>query len=253
MNRRTNAEKEAFLHYNFAHRGLHCIEEQIPENSLKAFQSAVNHGFGIELDVQLSKDGRIMVFHDDNLKRMTGKDALIWDLTAEELRSLRLAGTGEKIPFFEEVLDVLKKGNGHHVIELKTGPKNQELCEKTYAMLKTFPGVYCIESFDPFIVNWFRKNAPEVFRGQLAAGIKEYAKYPKLVGKMLSSCRFSFLNKPDFIAYDHHAPLPKHVLKLRKKGTLLIAWTVRSDEERVKDESFFDSVIFEKYLPKPRY
>ncbi|MBR4768564.1 MAG: glycerophosphodiester phosphodiesterase [Lachnospiraceae bacterium] len=253
MNHRTEAEKALFFHRNYAHRGLYDPDNGIPENSLPAFQNAVDHGFGIELDVQLSKDGEVMVFHDDNLKRMTGKDALIWDLTFEELRTLRLGGTEETIPTFREVLDVLKAGEGHHVIEIKTGPRNNELSEKTYAMLKDFPGVYCVESFNPFIVNWFRKNAPEVFRGQLATGIREYKAYPKIIGKMLVSCRFSFLNRPDFIAYDKSVELPKHVNRLRKKGVMLFAWTCRNEKEASEAERNYDGVIFERYLPKLTY
>ncbi len=253
MNHRTEAEKALFFHRNYAHRGLYDPDNGIPENSLPAFRNAVDKGFGIELDVQLSKDGEVMVFHDDNLKRMTGKDALIWDLTYEELRELKLGGTEERIPTFREVLEVLKTGDGHHVFEVKTGPRNDELCEKTYALLKSFPGVYCVESFNPFIVRWFMKNAPEVFRGQLATGLKEYGAYPKFIGKMLTSCRFSFLNRPDFIAYDMSEKLPKHVEKLRKKGVFLFAWTSRDEKKAPETESAYDGVIFERYVPEPRY
>ena len=238
----------------YAHRGLHDNEKRIPENSLAAFRNAVQHGYGVELDVQLSKDGFVMVFHDDSLKRMTGKEGNIWDYTKEELQSLSLAETGETIPLFEDVLKVLREGTGPLIVELKTGPRNNELCEKTYAFLKEYPGVFCIESFNPFIVNWFRKHAPEVFRGQLATSLKGYGAYPKLIGKALSGCKFSFLNRPDFIAYDHHAPIPKSVEKRRaKKNTLLIAWTLRSDEEREDDEKRFDAIIFESIAPPLSY
>ncbi len=253
MNRRTEEEILKFSRVNFAHRGLHTASAEVPENSLAAFRRAAEKGYGVELDVQLSKDGYVMVFHDDDLKRMTGKEGKIWDYTKDELQSLSLLGSKETIPLFEDVLNVLKEGAGPLIVELKTGPRNDELAEKTYAFLKTYPRTFCIESFNPFIVNWFRKHAPEVFRGQLATGAKDYASYPKPVQKALSGARLSFLNKPDFIAYNYQAPIPKHVEKLRKKGVLLIAWTVRKVADQPGAEKQFDSVIFEQHLPKLTY
>ena len=253
MNRRTEEEKNWFRHVNYAHRGLYEKDQSVPENSLEAFRRAAEAHYGVELDVQLSKDGHVMVFHDDSLKRMCGKDCKIWDLTLEELKELRLKGTDSGIPLFKEVLDVLKDGAGPLIVELKTGPKNDELAFKTYELLKAYPGVYCIESFNPFLVNWFRKNAPEVFRGQLSTKSEGYQGYPKPVRYLLSTCRFSFLNRPDFIAYDRTAEIPKKVQKLRKKGVLLVAWTARDESLKEETEQAFDAVIFEHYRPVPKY
>ena len=253
MNHRTEEEKNWFTHVNYAHRGLYEKDQSVPENSLEAFRRAAEAHYGVELDVQLSKDGHVMVFHDDSLKRMCGRDGKIWDFTLEELQELRLNGTKEQIPLFKEVLDVLKDGAGPLIVELKTGPKNDELAFKTYELLKTYPGVYCIESFNPFLVNWFKKNAPEVFRGQLATKAEGYQGYPKPARFLLSTCRFSFLNRPDFIAYDRTAEIPKKVQKLRKKGILLIAWTLREEADRTGTETAFDAVIFEHIRPETKY
>lgn len=242
-----------FYHVEFAHRGLYLKDQSVPENSLAAFRRAVEKGYGVELDVQLSKDGRVMVFHDDTLTRMCGVDGNIWDYAFDELREFRQKGTDETIPLFTEVLDILKEGTGPLLVELKTGPRNNELAEKTYAFLKEYPGVYCIESFNPFLVNWFRKNAPEVFRGQLATRASDYSSYPKLAQKLLANCRFSALNRPDFIAYNLEAEIPAHVKKLRKKGVLLVAWTARDEAKAEETEKAFDAVIFEHYEPKGRY
>ncbi|MBR2696308.1 MAG: glycerophosphodiester phosphodiesterase [Parasporobacterium sp.] len=243
-------DKSFFWHVNFAHRGLHDLSKGIPENSLAAFRAAAEAGYGAELDVQLSKDDKVVVFHDDDLKRVCGINGTIADYTYEELSKMSLCGTKETIPLFSDVLDIFKEKGGPLLVELKTGKRNVELCEKTYALLKTYPGVYCIESFNPFIVNWFRKNAPEIFRGQLAEGPGGYrGVVPRFVAHMLSYCRLSFLNKPDFIAYEL-GKRPKRILRMKEKGRMLFAWTSRSPET---DQNENDAIIFEHYLPPLKY
>lgn len=242
--------KDIFWHVNFAHRGLHDKKNGIPENSLTAFKKAVEAGYGAELDVQLSKDGQVVVFHDDNLKRVCGVDKRVDAFTYEELKNMRLFDTDETIPLFSEVLEEFGKGTGPLIVELKTGPRNNELCEKTYAFLKEYKGQYCIESFNPMIVRWFMKNAPDIFRGQLAAGYKDYRPtYPALLAYLLSHCSFSFLNKPDFIAYQN-VERPRYVHRLRKKGVMLFAWTSKVPDV---DQKLNDAVIFEKYRPGLKY
>ena len=232
----------------YAHRGLYDNYNGIPENSLAAFRRAAEKGYGAEMDVQLTKDGRVIVFHDDDLDRMCGVSGKIWDRTQAELQQLRLLDTDETVPLFTDVLEVLKHGAGPLIIELKTGPRNTELCEKTKAILDKYPGVFCIESFDPRIVLWFSKNAPDYIRGQLAQPAENYLRYlsPRLAG-LLAGCRFSYLNKPDFIAYKIGSR-PDRVLRMRRQGILLIAWT---SHDAVKDAKENDSVIFEYCSPLP--
>ena len=135
-------------------------------------------------------------------------------------------------------------------MELKTGPRNTELCEKTRELLRGYPGVFCIESFDPRIVLWFRKNAPEIFRGQLSQPREDYGtSLPALYSRLLADCRFSFLNKPDFIAYKI-GTRPARVLRKRGKGILLVGWT---SHDAVADSKDNDSVIFEYCAPPLRY
>ena len=243
-------DKRCFWHINFAHRGLHDLRKQIPENSLAAFRAAANAGYGAELDVQLSKDGKVVVFHDDDLKRACGIDAPVSDYTYEELSEMSLFGTEETIPLFSDVLDVFRDRDCPLIVELKNGKRNDELCEKTYALLKAYPGVYCIESFNPFIVNWFRKHAPEVFRGQLAEGPDGYkGAVPRFAAYVLAGCWLSFLNKPDFIAY-RLGHRPGRVLRMKEKGMLLFAWTSHSLETDTEEN---DAIIFEHYLPPVKY
>ena len=241
--------KECFLNLNYAHRGLHNIEDGIPENSLAAFRAAKEAGYGAELDVQLSKDGQVVVFHDDTLDRVCSVHGNVCDFDYNDLKEMSLLGTTEHIPLFTEVLDAFL-GGGPLIVELKSGNRNDELCRKTYEILKSYPGIYCIESFHPFIVKWFKDNAPEVFRGQLAEPAGEY---PDTVSKLsawfLAGCRLSFLNKPDFIAYKNTGR-PARVLKKRKKGTLLFAWTSRVPDV---DQALNDGVIFGNYRPPLKY
>jgi len=243
-------DKEKFWHINFAHRGLHDMKKGIPENSLAAFRAAVEAGYGAELDVQLSKDGQVVVFHDDTLKRVCGVEGDVVDYDYEDLRKMSLNGTGETIPLFTEVLKIFEKGIGPLIVELKTGKRNKELCRKTYEILKKYKGVFCVESFNPFIVNWFKKNAPELFRGQLAEKPGGYKGIlPRPVAHLLSYCRLSFLNKPDFIAYEI-CKRPKRIFRLQKKGIMLIAWTSRTPKV---DEVENDAIIFENYRPELTY
>ena len=239
-----------FNHYYYAHRGLHDIDRGIPENSMAAFRAAAARGYGVELDVQLSRDGQVVVFHDDTLDRVCGVRGDVGDFTLQELREMRLLGTEETVPMFTEVLDILRQGAGPLIVELKTGRRNGELCEKTRDILRGYPGVYCVESFDPSIVRWFRKNAPEVIRGQLAQMPEDYrpAKNRFFVW-MLGTCRFSFLNRPDFIAYKI-GPRPGRVKRKRKKGILLVGWTSHDAEADAPEN---DAVIFEGCEPPLTY
>lgn len=245
------AERNApFVHRNYAHRGLHNNEGGVPENSLAAFALAAEKGYGAELDVQLSRDGQVVVFHDDTLNRVCGVNARVDEYNYSALKEMPLLGTGERIPLFTDVLKTFNGGTERPlIVELKTGPRNEELCRKTFDILKQYSGIYCIESFNPMIVKWFRKHAPQVYRGQLASTMEDYLPgQKKAVAFLLSRCALNFLAKPDFIAYKNIEHRPAGVLRARARGTALFAWTSRKPD---KDQKENDSVIFEKYRPDP--
>ena len=242
-------DKSYFYHRNFAHRGLHDIEAGIPENSIPAFKAAAEAGYGIELDVQLSKDGQVVVFHDDTVDRMCEAKGRVDSFDYAELKEMKLLNTNETIPLFTEVLDVVKEGTGPLIVELKNGPNNGELCEKTLAILKEYTGVYCIESFNPLIVNWFKKNAPYIFRGQLATKKENYKGYANSLASILANCTLCAINKPDFIAYEN-IKRPRKVLAYRRKGVMLMAWTSKEPDV---DQAQNDAVIFEGYRPPLTY
>lgn len=236
--------KAPFYGRYFAHRGLHTGDGVAPENSLTAFRMAAKEGYGVELDVHITKDDQIVVFHDDDLLRMTGKEGKIEDFTYEQLLELRLAGSGEKIPLLTEVLEVIG-GVGPIVLELKTTRRRRDLCEQTYALLQTYPGDVCIESFDPLLVRWFRVNAPEYIRGQLACPPWEYGENAKpVLSFLLGNCLLNFLGRPQFIAYKI-GPKPVTVRLAEAMGAMRVCWTSHC----LKDKEGNDAVIFEHYRP----
>lgn len=241
---KADKEKKApFLGRYYAHRGLHNTDGTAPENSLPAFRLAAEHGYGIELDVHITKDDKIIVFHDDDLLRMCGVDAKTEDFTYAELQQLSLAGTEHRIPLFTEVLEVYA-GAGPMVLELKTGPRKYELCEKTYALLQGYVGDVCIESFDPRIVRWWKKNAPEYIRGQLAQPAEFYEEQPKILAFALAHSLTNFMGRPHFIAYKlGKKPLGTRIAELM--GAMKFSWTSKN----LLDKKAQDGIIFEHYNP----
>ena len=246
--RASRRQKETFIGLNCAHRGLHSPDRSVPENSLPAFRLAAESGYGIELDVQLSRDGQVVVFHDDTLNRVCGVDARVEDLDYAALKKLSLCGTAHTIPLFTEVL-ALVKGRSPLIVELKTGRRNAELCRKTRDTLDHYDGVFCIESFDPTIVRWFKRYAPDFLRGQLAMPAERYADNLKPAMKFfLSRCLTNVLCRPQFIAYDI-GPTPLSVRLAERMGAMRVGWTSHS----AAAEHGRDTVIFEYYLPRARF
>ena len=242
-------QRAPFQYVNFAHRGLHARDKSVPENSMEAFRRAARAGYGIELDVQFSKDGQVVVFHYDTLQRVCGVDARVDELTYAELSQLRLCDTDATMPLFSDVLATVR-GRVPLLVELKNGRRNRELCEKTYAMLENYRGEVCVESFNPFIVAWFRFHARDLLRGQLSMLPGEYRKenYNGLLSFLLGNTFFNFAARPQFIAYKigYRPPTVRFAAAL---GAMKMGWT--SHEPR--NEKGRDAVIFEFYKPKPRY
>ncbi len=247
--RAPESRKAPFLGRNFAHRGLHEEDQSVPENSLPAFRRAVEAGYGMELDVQLSKDGQVVVFHDDTLDRACGVAARVDELDYDALQKLPLFGTEERIPLFTEVL-ALVGGRAPLIVELKNGYRNDELCEKTWALLRTYPGAYCIESFNPLIVAWFRFHAPTVLRGQLAQLPEEYIRAGRKLaeGVVLGNTLLNVAARPQFIAY-RIGPKPLAVRFAEALGAMPFGWTSHSADS----EAGRDAVIFEYYRPGVRF
>ena len=231
-----------------AHRGLHT--KDIPENSLSAFENALKNNYAIELDVQFTKDKEVVVFHDENLKRMTNDTRNIEDVNYDELKNLRLGNTNEIIPTLEEVLELVDS-NVAILIEIKDCKDYIELSEKTYEILKGYEGNYAIQSFNPFILEWYKNNASEVVRGQLSGTFTEGSESLNSFEKFaLKNMLLNFKSKPNYIGYDLEG-IPKSKLEsLRKKGVPIIVWTVKNKEDMEKAYKYSDNITFENFLPK---
>lgn len=230
-----------------AHRGL--FNSNYPENSLSAFENAVKNNYGIELDIQFTKDKKIVVFHDDNLERMTNDKRNVNELLYEELRNLKLLNSNESIPLFEDVLSLVN-GKVPLIIEIKNCDNIIELGQETYKLLKNYKGKFAVESFNPFVLEWFKNNAKEVIRGQLSGNYKNYNSNLKSYQKLaMTYMLLNFKSKPHFIAYDLCALPNIRVSNLRKKGIPIITWTVKNKNDMEKAYKYADNIIFDSFIP----
>jgi len=234
----------------YAHRGLHDGNHAVPENSLAAFQLAVEAGYGMELDVQLTKDHVLIVHHDGNTRRVCGVDREICNTLYEELPPLP---DGSPIPTFSDVM-ALVAGQEPMIVEVK--PDGDPLANAVAAReaLSTYPGPYCVESFHPLVVRYFRKNAPDVLRGQLAMGGPYHAGETNRVQfTVLKYMLLNFLGRPHFIAYS--CALDRNLsmgLMKRLFHPILVAWTVRDQKTMDYAQAQYDLPIFELFTPKPK-
>ena len=234
---------EALRGWAYAHRGLHG--NGVPENSMAAFRAALEHGYGIELDVHLLKDGNLAVIHDSLLNRTTGESGHVEDLTTEELQNYRLEGTEETIP---ELMDVLTLYNGKAplIVELKSENGNHAaLTEAACKMLEGYKGVYCLESFDPRCVQWLKKNRPELIRGQLTENFtKSRNDLPDYLRFGLTHNLLHFMGRPDFVAwkFEDRKDSPTTWLCRRLWNAQGVTWTVRSRAD-------YDIALAEGWIP----
>lgn len=241
-------ETEWLTSTKFAHRGLYSDDGMIPENSLEAFDKAIENNYGIELDVSFTKDKKTVVFHDDNLLRMTGLNKKISDCTLEEIESLYLNGTDYKIPTFNEVLDLVD-GKVPLIIEIKSNRDRDGLCNSVKNELNDYNGRFCIESFDPLIMSRIKKNMPDVIRGQLSMKFTKDNKAPKSLKIALEYLLLNFKSRPHFIAYNWIDSNNLSLRILRKLGIITVAWTVNSEKALEVSNERFDTIIFEHCEP----
>lgn len=242
---------DPFASWKYAHRGLYDNASAAPENSLPAFRRAVEAGYGVELDLHLTTDGRLAVFHDDDLARVCGVDAPVVGHTLAELQAYRLLGTQERMPSFEEVLKILD-GRVPMILELKYQKDYDALCRRTMEALENYGGMVCVESFHPSIVRWFRKNRPEVARGILSMDyFADREKEAKVVPLFFAKNLFAnFLIRPDFVAFSEAQGSFGFWLWRRIWQAPCVGWTVQSPEREKEARRRFQIVIFEGYLPE---
>ena len=236
--------------YDYAHRGLHNWEAGLPENSLPAFAKAVEGGFGVELDVRLTADNKIVVIHDSHLWRLCGVDNYVEKMTLKDLRSLKLQHSQERIPTLEEALSVIGETTPV-MVELKVENNNYELlCALTWSVMSSRPGQYSIQSFNPLAVRWFKEHQPSVIRGQLMQGTlpnNEIGQFQAFLGRNLFSNMFT---RPNFESYNYQDRaraslwMAKNVL-----GMPEVSWTITDSETYASLKKKGCIIIFEGFHP----
>ncbi|MBQ1281730.1 MAG: hypothetical protein IIY16_05760, partial [Oscillospiraceae bacterium] len=254
LNERKNyVNMNDFMVHDYAHRGLHDITQGIPENTLPAFARAVEYGFGAELDVHLTADGRLIVFHDDDLKRLCGVGKRTAEVRSEEFAAWGILGTEHRAPFLEDVL-ALFVGKKPLIVEIKTdGGNAAAVTEAACRVLDRFDVTYCIESFDPRVLLWLKQNRPEICRGQLSQDfIRRKNNLSKPLRFALTNLLGNSLTKPDFIAYKFEDRSCDAVRRCRSAGVSEFSWTVRSQADMDTAKKNGCAVIFEGFIPDGR-
>lgn len=231
-----------------AHRGYHCRDGSgPPENSLAAFEAAIKRGYAIELDVRLSSDGQVIVFHDSTFDRLTGREGEVHRHTAAEMSTMTISGSSETIPSLKKVL-ALVDGRVPILLELKgLGPEHVgPLEEAVLSLLRRYDGPVAVQSFNPYSMGWFAVHAPMIPRGQISESfigekVDWYHAY------LLRNLLLNSVSKPHFIAYDvrsldHWAPQ-----QARSSGLPLLTWTVKDDAQLARARTLADNIIFEDF------
>lgn len=240
-------EMMLYNHQSFAHRGLHSKEHLIPENSIKAFKEAIKRHLGIELDVHLTKDGKVVVFHDDDLFRMCHVHGTIEEKTYADLKQLYLDNTSEQIPLLTEVL-TLVDGRVPLLIELKLPGRDTALCRKTQEILDAYHGSYLIQSFNTLVLHWYRSHAPQVLRGQLSSNLMKDKEKNVMFLRFLSTfLLLNLIGQPDFISYKYKDRKNLSLILLQNLyHTPIAVWTLRNERDYIAAKKCYNIVIFEK-------
>lgn len=221
-----------------AHRGIHN-NLNVPENSIKSFKRAIDKNIPIELDIHLTRDDKLVVFHDDNLMRMTGTYKKIRNCNYDEINKLYLLNTEEKIPLLSDVLNLVC-GKVLIDIEIKDDKRGNKTCKELVKLLDYYDGKFIIQSFYPKYIVWFRKYRPKYKRGLLITNAKGFC-YNIMDSKIVLNTI-----KPNFIAYNKNIISCKKVQKYRN-NTFIISWTIKNKKDFKEAKKYSDSIITEYF------
>ena len=226
-----------------AHRGYYNNKKGIPENSVLAFKKAIDNNYLIELDVCLTKDKKLVVFHDDNLKRVCGVNKKVKDLTYKELLKYNLFDTTQKVPLFS---DVIKLVNGRVPILIETKYYNRYgVLEKILINeLSNYKGLYAIQSFYPMSLLWLKRNTKDIPIGLLSSNFKnDLNRLKSIIGKTLILDLFF---KTDFISYDVKG-LPNNYLSYKRDKKKIVIWTIKNKKDYDLARQYTGSLICENF------
>lgn len=224
-----------------AHRGQWAPGPERPENSLAAFEYAAAKGNPVELDVQLSADGDLIVFHDDEVSALTDGEGLVARMTTAELTQLRLAGGDERIPTLPQALRAVG-GRVPILVEIKNRGEVGVLEDKAAVLLSAYEGEVAVASFNPFSLKRFAESAPRIPRGIFSSALRDegLAFYEVF---LLRHLLMNWTAKPDFVAYDI-AELPSPGTRLqRMRGRPLLGWTAETEAQATEALRICDGVI----------
>lgn len=236
----------------FAHRGLHDKENGVIENSRKAFAAAIQGGYGIELDVQLSRDGEAMVFHDRGMKRLTGLQGKLAHHTAAELGAIKLKDSEDVVETLPTILNLIA-GQVPVIVEIKTTPREEAgaLEEAVANALDNYTGPAAMMSFAPSSVAWFAQYAPHIVRGIVAMDFVRHNEGLSWAERIILSQMLHLpITQPDFISFNQ-AQLPYNaVASLKRSGLPILCWTVRDQATADRVAPYVDQITFEGFAPK---
>ncbi len=232
-----------------AHRGLYTKDQSVPENSFASYKKALEKGYSIELDLNVLKDGTVLAFHDYHFKRLCKRPEELRDVTYDECKDFTLFDTMEKIPRFDEVLSLVN-GKVPLLIELKPHGDVLLLCESFMKCIKDYQGQWAVFSFHPKVVSWFKKNQPEVIRGQISEYFKNDKNMSLITKYSMRTMFFNRFNKPDFVSYGIHDIPNKYLDRLMKKGTTIISYAARSQKAFDFVKRHYHNTVFEFFEPK---
>jgi glycerophosphoryl diester phosphodiesterase len=244
----------AFLGPPLAHRGLHDRAAGIVENSRAAFAAAIAAGYGIEMDIQRSADGEAMVFHDDEMPRLTGLPGLVRDYGAAQLSATPLTGGGETVPTLAEVL-ALVAGRAALLIEVKDqdgalGPDVGPLEGRVAELLSGYRGPVALMSFNPHSVAALAEVAPGISRGLTTCAFDSADwSLPDYRRAELADLADVGRTGAAFVSHDHEDLASPAVARLKARGLPILTWTVRSAAEEAAARRVADNVTFEGYRP----
>ena len=231
--------KDIKMLYNsiIVHRGIYDNQKTF-ENSLNSFEKSLEYNFNIELDIHLLKDNTIVVFHDDNLKRMIGINKQINTYTYDELNKFFLNNAKYKVPTLQEVLKLVD-GKVLLDIEIKNDYNYKQTCIELVKILDQYKGKFILKSFYPKYINWFYKNKPNYIRGILINN-KIYKKYKNIIIPFIKTyCNPNFYAVQDIIIKE------KKIQNLRKKNIPVLVWTIKDTKIIDEIKEYTDGIIFD--------
>jgi glycerophosphoryl diester phosphodiesterase len=231
-----------------AHRGLHS--ETVPENTMAAFEAAVAGGYIIECDAQLTKDNQVVILHDDDLNRMFGLDKKIEEVTYAELQNYTILGTDQKVPLLSEVLAMVDD-RVPILVEVKNDLAVGLLEGAMFEVLKDYDGRFAVTAFNPYSLEWFKNNAPDMIRGQvsghfkqspeeIARGDKPLVWYKKF---MLTNLLMNFTSKPNFIIYEVKDTSIFRIMSIKMMNVPLVGYTINNQSDYDKYKKDYDNLM----------